>query len=129
MLIDPLPTIRRIDATRDDLFAFEVAGRITAADLENAYGLLEAAYAKYPEIDVLVKISDYEGFDWEALGGGTLKGKAQALKHVRRYAVVGGPPWMKTVLNLFGPFTSVESKHFDDEQEAWKWLGAAPVAG
>ena len=43
---EALPAIRRIDTDRDDLCALEVVGHLSRADLENAYGLLEAAYAQ-----------------------------------------------------------------------------------
>ncbi len=37
------PTIKRIDTTRDDAYAFDVTGHVTAPDIENMYGLLEGA--------------------------------------------------------------------------------------
>ncbi len=90
--IDPLPAIRRIDTDRDDLCALEVAGHFTSNDLENAYGLLEGAYAMHDKVDLLVRIKDYDGFDWGAVfDESTIRGKAQALRHIRNYAVVGGP--------------------------------------
>ena len=122
--LDPVPAIRRIDTDRDDLCALEIVGRFTAADLENAYGLLEGAYA------VLVRISRYDGFDWSAaFTDATIRGKTRALRHIRKYAVVGGPGWMRTVIGIFGPLTSIETRYFDADEEAaaWTWLDARPV--
>ena len=124
--IDPLPAIRRIDTDRDDLCALEVAGHFTSNDLENAYGLLEGAYAMHDKVDLLVRIKDYDGFDWGAVfDESTIRGKAQALRHIRNYAVVGGPGWMRAVLAVFGPLTSIRTKHFDiaEESKAWAWIG------
>ncbi|HWK64393.1 MAG TPA: STAS/SEC14 domain-containing protein [Rhizobiaceae bacterium] len=128
--MEPLPAIRRIDADRDDLCALEIVGRFTAADLENAYGLLQAAYERHDKIDVLIRISDYDGFDWNAALDESLVGlKSQALPHIRKYAVVGGPTWMRVALGLFGPFMSFDVRHFamQEEAAAWAWIGGQPI--
>ncbi|TJV02209.1 MAG: STAS/SEC14 domain-containing protein, partial [Mesorhizobium sp.] len=59
--LEDVPAVRRIDTDRDDLFAIDVVGHVTAADAENLFGLLEAAYALHPKIDVLVRLIDHEG--------------------------------------------------------------------
>ena len=124
--LEPVPAIRRIETDRADLCALDVVGHLTSADLENAFGLLEAAYVDHPAIDLLVRLSGYDGFDWDGVfATSTLRGKRNALRHVRRYAVVGGPAWISKSLGLFGRLTSMESRHFDaaDEAAAWEWLG------
>jgi hypothetical protein len=129
--LDPVPAIRRIETNRADLCALEIVGHLTAADLENAYGLLDAAYAEHDKIDLLVRLTDYDGFDWSGVfSATTFRGKRQALRHIRRYAVVGGPGWMQIGLRIFSPLTSIESRRFElaDEAAAWAWLGARPVA-
>jgi hypothetical protein len=129
--MDPLPAIRRIDTDRDDLCALEVVGRFTAADLENAYGLLQAAYEQHDKIDLLVRISDYEGFDWNAAFDESIaSARSQALRHIRKYAVTGGPAWMRLALGFFGPFMSIEVRHFamQDEAAAWEWIGGRPMS-
>ena len=40
--LEPVPAVRRIDTDRDDLCAFEIVGHVTAADVENLFGLLKA---------------------------------------------------------------------------------------
>lgn len=128
--MDPLPAIRRIDTDRSDLCALEIVGHFTAADLENAYGLLEAAYAEHQKVDLLVRITHYDGFDWGAVfDETTIRGKAHALRHIRKYAVVGGPAWMRAVLSVFGPLTSITTRHFDaaSETKAWEWIGGKPA--
>jgi hypothetical protein len=128
--LEPVPAIRRIETDRSDLCALEIVGHFTAADLENAYGLLEAAYMLHEKIDVLVRITHYDGFDWSAVfTRSTARGKTRALGRIGKYAVVGGPGWMRAVLTIFGPLTSIKTKHFDaaDESRAWEWIGASPV--
>ena len=126
----PPASVRRLDTDREDVFAFDIVGHITAPDVENIYGLLEGAYSLHDKIDILVRIKDYEGIDWDAavkdLG---LVGKTHALQHIRRYAVVGGPGWMGALIALFKPFFRVEMKHFGatEETAAWAWIGASEV--
>lgn len=130
IVVDNPPHIRRIDTDRADAWAFEITGHISAADVENMYGLLEAAYELHDQIDLLVRIHHYEGFDWSAaFRESTLVGKARALSRIRRYAVIGGPAWVQATMALVKPFMSVEMKHFDLEEEtrAWAWIDARPV--
>jgi len=130
--LEPVPAIRRIDVDRADLCALDVVGRLTSADLENAFGLLEAASLEHPELDLLLRLTGYDGFDWDGVfSTSTLRGKRTALRHVRRCALVGGPAWISTALGLFGPMTSMESRHFGEAEEvsAWEWLGARRTGG
>jgi hypothetical protein len=125
------PSIRRIETDRDDAYAFEVVGHIDAADVENIYGLLEGAYELHDKIDLFVHLKDYRGFDWgAAFRGSTWSAERNALKHVRRYAVVGGPEWMAATISLFTPLSPIHIKHFgaNEVAKAWAWIGASPVA-
>ena len=128
--LEPVPAIRRIETDRSDVCALEVAGYLTAADLENVYGLLQAAYANHEKVDLLVRLSGYDGFDWRAVfTASTLRGERQALRHIRKYALVAAPGWMRIMLSTFSPLTSIESRNFEaaEEDAAWAWLGARPV--
>ena len=120
-----IPNIRKIETTRDDLYGFEVTGRIKAADIENIYGLLAEAYSRHPRIDLLVRLTNYGGWDWNVITRETtMIVKTKALRHIRRYAVVGGPEWIAGMIRLFNPFLSIEMKHFGaaEESAAWAWL-------
>ncbi len=128
--VEPPIAIRRLDTDREDVFAFEIVGHITASDVENIYGLLEGAYTVHDKIDMLVRIKGYDGIDWNAaMRDFGLLGKTHALKHIRRYAVVGGPGWMAPMIGVFNPFFSIEMKHFEASKEAaaWEWIGAVEV--
>ncbi|MDW6020670.1 STAS/SEC14 domain-containing protein [Mesorhizobium sp. BAC0120] len=126
----PLPPIRRIETSRDDLCALEIAGRITAPDVENAYGLIEGEFAQHDEIDLLVRIADYGGVDWSTGANlDILRRKLRAIGHIRHYALVGGPFWLRGITALSAPFMSMEIRRFalEDEDAAWKWLKARPL--
>jgi len=131
-MADFVPAIRRIDTDRDDAYAFELSGHITAPDIENLYGLLEGAYELHDRIDLLIRIVDYEGADWENVSSITRnEGRRHALRHVRRCAAVGEPDWTIYANRIFSPPLPVELRHFEasEEQEAWAWIDAVPVEG
>ena len=128
--LDRVPAIRQIATDRADCSAFDIVGHVTSADVENLFGLLEAAYALHERIDVLVRIVDHEGVDWSEISSQTLsEGKRLAKAHVRRCATVGEPNWIPNVTGFFSPSLDIELKHFrlDEEDEAWAWIGARPV--
>nr|WP_156315295.1 STAS/SEC14 domain-containing protein [Mesorhizobium japonicum] len=125
-----VPTIRRIDTDRDDLFAIDVVGHVSAADAENMFGLLEAAYALHQRIDVAVRIVDHDGVDWANVSDETLKlGAAHALEHIGRCAAIGMPDWTADARHALPTSSPIEFRHFDaeDEAEAWEWLGVRHV--
>ncbi|TIT01231.1 STAS/SEC14 domain-containing protein [Mesorhizobium sp.] len=129
--LEAVPAVRRIDTDRDDLFAIDVVGHVAGADAENLFGLLEAAYALHPKIDVLVRLIDHDGVDWVDVSDETLEqGTAHAVEHVGRCAAVGEPNWVPEAQSLLSASSPVELRHFEaeDEASAWAWLGAKPLA-
>ncbi|MBW8907676.1 STAS/SEC14 domain-containing protein [Mesorhizobium sp. RCC_202] len=126
--LEAVPAIRRIDTDRDALFAIDVVGDVSPADAENLFGLLEAAYALHPRLDVLVRLTDEESVDWANIAQDTLtQGVADALEHIVRCVVIGRAD--PSAAALFPRPLPFEFKHFgsDDEEAAWQWLGARPM--
>ncbi|TPK94701.1 STAS/SEC14 domain-containing protein [Mesorhizobium sp. B2-4-12] len=129
--LQSVPAIRRIETSRDDLFAIDVVGHVSAADAENLFGLLEAAYLLHPRIDVAVRIVDHEGVDWADISDETIKkGAVHALEHIGRCAAIGAPDWTPNARHALPASSPVEFKHFEleDEAAAWEWLGARPTS-
>ncbi|WP_273792258.1 STAS/SEC14 domain-containing protein [Brucella anthropi] len=127
---EDIPVIRRIPTNREDVFAFAIEGHLDDASLENLYGLLDAAYETHEEIDLLIRLTGYEGVDWTAaFSESMLSMRAKSLKKLRHYAIVGGPLWIQASITLMQPFLSIELRAFeaDEENEAWEWLGARPT--
>jgi hypothetical protein len=124
-------SIRRLETTRPDLFAFEVAGRIHAPDIEAMAGIISRAFDTLGEIDIIIVIREWQGIDLgAALDQQALSVQARANSHVRRYAVVGAPGWAEAMIGLFAPLTPVEEKTFDlaEEAKAWAWIGESRSA-
>ncbi|RRI06895.1 STAS/SEC14 domain-containing protein [Mesorhizobium tamadayense] len=129
--LEAVPAIRRLDTNRDALFAIDVVGDVSPADAENLFGLLEAAYALHPRIDVLVRLTDEESVDWTNISENTIRqGVAGALEHVVRCAAIGQPRWASLVAGFFPKALPFEFKRFDsdDEAAAWQWLDARPMS-
>jgi len=127
---EDIPVIRRIPTNRDDVFAFAIEGHLDDASLENLYGLLDAAYETHEEIDLLIRLTGYEGVDWTAaFSESMLSMRSKSLKKLRHYAIVGGPLWIQASIILMQPFLSIELRAFeaDEENEAWEWLSARPT--
>jgi hypothetical protein len=123
-----LPAVRQVETDRPDLFAFDVVGHVSPSDVENFYGLLEAAYTLHPSIDVLVRVIDHEGVEWGEMSPKTIEqGRIHAGDHVRRCALVGKANHMPEIEDFFA--LPVEVKHFAADQEAWSWIGGKPVEG
>jgi hypothetical protein len=128
--IASMPAVRRIDTTRDNLFAIDVVGHVNAADAENLFGLMEAAYLLHPRLDVLVRLVDHDGVDWAEVSRETLEqGTAHALEHIARCATIGKHDWTSVAKRLLPSSATTEFRHFDaeDEAAAWQWLEAEPV--
>lgn len=127
---EDIPVIRSIPTNREDVFAFAIEGHLDDASLENLYGLLDAAYETHEEIDLLIRLTGYEGVDWTAaFSESMLSMRSKSLKKLRHYAIVGGPLWIQASITLMQPFLSIELRAFeaDEENEAWEWLSAQPT--
>ena len=127
---EDLPVIRRIRTDRDHVFAFAVVGRLTENALINLWGLLEAAYETHDEIDLLIRLTSYEGIDWtSAFSERMFELRSRSLRKVRRWIVVGGPLWIQASIALMKPFLSIDMRAFstDEEEKAWEWLDAHPL--
>ena len=118
------PSVRRIDTERADLFAVEIAGHVSAADIENLYGLLEGVYVTQQRIDLLIRVVDNEGVDWGEISQETLADAGRhAQDHIARCAAVGESSATRRITEIFCP-AGAELRHFsaDEEDQACAWL-------
>ena len=51
--------------------------------------------------------------------------KTDALKKLERYAVVGGPDWMRSCVSVAGALAPFPVRHFQTEDAARAWLAAS----
>ncbi len=123
------PSVRAIETATPGVIAFEVDGRIRSDDMRRLIATSEDALKTHERLRVLVRVVHFDGVSLEALReDGLVAMKMKGLRQVERYALVGGPPWMKTVAAWSSPLVRTETRHFDlgQEGEAWRWLQAEP---
>jgi len=109
----------------DDIAGFELVGRL---DREEAEGVLDKVRARMVGTDcskLMVVIRKWHGFEADAaLSRHAMSSKIDLLKHCDRYAVVGGPDWLRAMAVTFGSLVKPEVRTFelDEEDEALRWL-------
>jgi SpoIIAA-like len=123
------PSVRPIGSATPGVIAFEVNGRIRSEDMRRVIAVSEEALKAHERLRVLVRVVNFDGVGLEALREeGLVAMKMKGLRQVERYALVGGPTWMKTVAGWSSPLVRTETRHFDlaQEEAAWRWLEAEP---
>jgi SpoIIAA-like len=128
--LEPVPAIRRIGTSRSGLTAFDIVGHVSPADVENLFGLLEAAYALEPRVDILLRLIEIDGVDWDEVAPDTISdGKRHAAEHVRRCAIVGIRHGRAAARGFFLEVEPVEFREFDLDEEgmAWAWVDGLPL--
>lgn len=118
-------TLRVSNAGESGLFAFELDGRVTCGGVDALCERLSEAVRSGTGLKVLAVIKRYDGFDPSILiDRKYLELKLSLLRHVRRYAIVGGPDWIAYQVTLWNPLLRMELRHFaaNEEAEARAWL-------
>jgi len=114
-----------LDTGNPQLLGFAIEGRLSKEDMEQVVELLQRAYESEQKIDLIVVWKGGYRFDPSILTEkSVISMKLSSLSHIRRYAVVGGPNWMKTVAGTIASALPIDMHFFDsdDEAEAWAWL-------
>ncbi|MDM7921570.1 MAG: STAS/SEC14 domain-containing protein [Pyrinomonadaceae bacterium] len=125
---EPTPSIHFLQTTSDNVFAYEVNGRVRERDIKNAVEQMKPFFAKQDKINVLARVKGLSGFDILAfIDDDLIRLKFRAPAKIEKYAVVGAKPWMRNLVELFNPIISTEIRTFeaDEEDAAWEWVGAS----
>jgi hypothetical protein len=124
---EPKRAVHFLKTSSERVVAYEVDGRIGEKDIVAAAAELKEAFAGPGKINVLGRIKNWEGFDLSSvINDDYVKVKFQALSKVEKYAIIGGPAWMRNFIELMQPLFSVEMRVFDatEEEAAWDFVGA-----
>lgn len=124
------PSVSFVGTTRPDVVAFEVNGRLGAADARELLRVFDEAMADHDKLRILVLMRDFEGATLSAFREhGLLDAKLRGWHKVERYALVGAPGWLEGLARMIGPTLGIETRTFASggEADAWRWIGAEAV--
>ncbi|WP_336985630.1 STAS/SEC14 domain-containing protein [Altererythrobacter aquiaggeris] len=130
---DDLPyghNIRIIETDKNDVLGFEVSGHLGHEEVDRMAREVNALRAEHRPRAVLVRYTLYDGFDPAILlDREYAKMKLGLLRLNEKYALVGGPEWMRELVKTIDPLLKADLRTFDlkDEARAWEWLAAEPV--
>ena len=129
----PLPygqAVRFIETDRPEVLGIEIDGRLTDEEMARVSAELNRRREARRIEGLLLRVRSLGRVDPSiALDGEYLRMKLGFLGELNRYAVIGGPDWLRDWLNFFRPFVRFELRHFEPAAEtaAWTWLGAKPL--
>jgi hypothetical protein len=125
--VEAEPSIRFLQTTNENVFAYEVDGRLRERDIKSAVKELKPFFEREGKFNVLARMKDFHGFDLLSIFDDDLiRLKVKAPSKIAKYAVIGPKPWMRNLLELAGSVVSTEIRTFDASEEAaaWEWIGA-----
>jgi hypothetical protein len=124
---EPAPSIHFLQTTNENVFAYEVTGRLRANDVKATIKEFGTYLERDSKVSVLGKLGGFSGFDLFAiLEDDLVRLKYRSLSKVDKYAIIDAKPWMRNFIELLAPLTSIKVRFFDADEEvqAWDWVGA-----
>ncbi|ODS97237.1 MAG: hypothetical protein ABS49_09910 [Erythrobacter sp. SCN 62-14] len=104
---------------------FELAGRLDRHETERVLARVHEKLADPDCARLMVVVRKWHGFDADtAFSSAVWQGKLGLIDQIERYALVGGPAWMRQMAAGFGALVKPEVRTFDlaDEEAALDWL-------
>ncbi|PHR14267.1 MAG: hypothetical protein COA41_17815 [Sphingopyxis sp.] len=118
-------SLREISTGSPEIVGFEIEGKIRKADLTQMSIIVEKMkQGKIPK-RAIAFIRYFKGADLSVFAHSDfLKMKKEAIDSLDRYAIVGAPGWIETMLETVNPLFNMEMKSFDADEEdaAWAWI-------
>jgi len=107
-----------------DVVVIELTGRLDRDEAERAVDLARARLDMAGARKLMVVVRKWHGFDPDAaLSTHVMQGKLELMGRLDRYALVGGPAWLRQMASAFGPLVRPEVRSFaegeDDAALAW----------
>lgn len=122
--------IEQIETSADTVYAFRITGHIDDDASEAMAEFMNDVFDRQDNVNMLLDLTGFTGSDWDSmLDGDVIQSRFRALKHVKRYAVIGAPERAAKMIGFMDKIIPVEAKAFDTSERdaAWAFVGAAPV--
>ncbi|MDG5748015.1 STAS/SEC14 domain-containing protein [Qipengyuania sp. XHP0207] len=110
---------------KPDIAAWELAGRLDREESERAIAMIRKRLEDSDCRKLLLVIRKWHGFDLDRLlSREVLAGKLDIARKLERYAIVGGPAWVRRYAEFTATFVKADIKAFelDGMEEAIAWL-------
>lgn len=125
---EPQPSIHFLQTTSENVFAYEVNGKLREKDIKAAIAEFKPYLEREGKVNVLARLKPFNGFNLSAVFDDDLvKLKFKSFSKVDKYAIVGASAWMRNFVELISPVLSPTIRVFDasEENAAWEWVGAS----
>jgi hypothetical protein len=125
--VQPEAAIHFIQTTSENVFAYEIDGRLHEIDIKTTVKELKPYLEREGKFNVLARMKNFNGLDLLSIFDDDLiRLKLRAPSKIARYAVIGPKSWMRNFLELIDPLLKTEIRTFDASEEAaaWEWVGA-----
>lgn len=125
------PALRIIETEDPRVIAFAIDGWLTTEAIDEAINEMAPILDREKgKVRVLARVGELQFNSFKPfLNRRYIAFKMNALKRVDRYALVGGPDWLRILTESMSPMFPFAIRHFepDSEEEAWTWLEARPA--
>ena len=114
-----------LEKSEGNCLGFKVSGKAQKEDYEMLLPKLDEAISVYGNINLLVVLEDFEGWDGLDTAKTDYEFGTHQYRQVERCAFVSDKNWPKWMVKFMDPFTRrTEEKFFEPEQlsEAWEWV-------
>lgn len=107
--------------------AYELSGRLDREESERGVAAVRARMQDPSCTRMLLVIRKWHGFDLDRLlSRDVLAGKLEVANTLERYAIVGGPKWVRVYAEFTSHFVKAEIRGFEEDEldQAVTWLEA-----
>ncbi|TWJ08748.1 STAS/SEC14 domain-containing protein [Altererythrobacter ishigakiensis] len=117
--------IEELELGKPGLVGFVLSGRLDREESERGVALVRKRMEDAACDRLLLVIRNWHGFDLDRLlSREVLSGKLEIARKLERYAIVGGPKWVRRYAEFTSAFVNAEIKSFEleDQDKAITWL-------
>ena len=118
-------SLREVSTGDPGLVAFEINGKIRKTDLIEMKAIIEKLKSATPPKRAIALIRDFKGAELSVFAQSDfISLKKDAINNLERYAIVGAPDWIETMVSKTNSLISIDMKSFDadEEDDAWAWI-------
>nr|MDJ0644261.1 STAS/SEC14 domain-containing protein [Erythrobacter sp.] len=114
-----------LDLGGSGIAAFEITGRLDREESERGVAMVRARLEDPECSKLMIVITGWHGFDVDAMfSSDVMRGKLDLIGKLDRYAIVGGPDWIRAMVGPIGMLLKPDIRAFDldERDEALEWL-------